>query len=92
MTQTSWKPQKFYASCYSDDKVIVTSAIEDLSNVTIKDKNGTVVCNFTKINANFEELCPVNVTRIFTIEANGIKKVVKWYEIKEIQSIPSMHD
>ncbi len=86
-TESSWKPSKFYASCDSKNSVIIISARETITNVTVKDKNGTIICKFSKINANSEEMCTIEIPGVFTVESEGTKKVVSCYEIEEMKPV-----
>ena len=83
----SWEPPKLDAWGDSSNDVIVITARDTLTNVVVKDKNGTILCKFDKINKGSQEICPVNCPGVFTVESNGIKRVVTCYEIKELKPI-----
>ena len=80
-----WEPPKLDAWGDSSNNVIIITARDTLTNVVVKDKNGTVLCKFDKINKGSQEICPVSCPGIFTVESDGIKRVVTCYKIEKVK-------
>lgn len=86
--QQPWKPTipSFWARC--EEKTIVIEAMEDLRNITVKDTNGNMICEFNFIHKGSDEICFVNTTGLFVVEVDGIKKVVTCREISSKPIVP----
>ncbi len=83
------KPRKssippFWARCEETEKVIIIEARQDLTNVSVKDREG-IICSFDKIKAGSSEVCFVNATGVFTVEYDDWKKVVVCRELKKFE-------
>jgi len=89
-TEKPWKYSipPFWARCEETEKVIIIEARQDLTNVSVKDKEGDVICSFNKIKAGSSDICFVNATGVFIVEYNEWKKVVVCRELKKLE-IPS---
>jgi len=62
--------------------------MDDSTNISVKDKEGNVICSFNKIKAGSSEVCFVNATGVFTVESNDWKKVVVCRELKKLEISP----
>jgi hypothetical protein len=93
-TEKPWKAEipPFWARCEETEKVITIEARQDLTNVSVEDKEGNVICYFNKIKAGSSEVCFVNATGVFTVEYNDWKKVVVCRELKKLEIPPEIVD
>jgi|Deesub1362A_J573_1020465.scaffolds.fasta_scaffold00374_15 hypothetical protein len=93
-TEKPWKSDipPFWASCEETEKVIIIEVRHDLTNVSVKDKEGNIICSFNKIKAGSSEVCFVNGTGVFTVEYNDWKKVIVCKELKKLEISPEKVD
>ena len=75
-TEKPWKAEipPFWARCEGTEKVIIIEARQDLTNVSVKDKEGNVICSFNKIKAGSSEVCVVNAAGVFMVEYNDLEE------------------